>query len=80
MTQSIIVYRNPMEAAFWEGASNASFFPIVVGVVAFFIVFLLIQYLIVDRFYRWNRNSLPTNLNLFVSAVVGALVVYKMWI
>ena len=39
MTQSIIVYRNPMEQAFWE---SGLLLPLVAGSLAGFISFLLI--------------------------------------
>lgn len=76
--QSIIVYRNPLEAAFWESMSGGQLFPIMVGIVAFFAVFLLAQKLIVDRFYRWGNNGTPTNINLFASAVIAVFVCWHM--
>jgi hypothetical protein len=39
VTQSIIVYRNPMEAAFWE---SGLVFPVIVGMVTAVIVALII--------------------------------------
>lgn len=38
--QEIIVYRNPMEAALWSTIMSGDFFPVIVGVVVFFLVFL----------------------------------------
>jgi len=80
MTQSIIVYRNPIEAAFWEGVSTGALFPIMVGVVIFFAVFLTANAAIVERYFSWNNRTIATNVNLAVSALLSAAVVYKMWI
>ena len=41
--QEIIVYRNPLEAALWSAIMDGSFFPAIVGVVAFFCVFLAVN-------------------------------------
>lgn len=78
--QSIIVYRNPMEAAFWEAASGATLFPIAVGIVAFFVVFLIIHVQIVERFFSWRAQAWPSYLNMFFSACIGVTVCYKMWL
>ena len=74
--QSIIVYRNPAEAAFWEFVTSGSFFPIIVGVVAFFAIFLLVQRVVIDRFFRWNNNATPTNINLMLSGVIGVFIIW----
>ena len=75
--QSIIVYRNPIEAAFWEGVTNGSFFPVICGVVVFFAVFLTIHVQVVERFCH-NRQAWPSYLNLFVSGCIGCAIIYKM--
>jgi uncharacterized integral membrane protein len=80
MIQSIIVYRNPMEAAFWESASSGAIFPIIVGIIVFFAVFLIVHAQVVERFYSWRRQAWPSYINLFVSACAGCAVIYKMWI
>jgi uncharacterized integral membrane protein len=76
--QSIIVYRNPMEAAFWESMSGGAMFPIMVGIVVFFAVFLTVHVQIVERFFGWRAQAWPSYLNLFASACVGIAVIYKM--
>lgn len=78
--QSIIVYRNPVEAAFWEGAAQAEFFPIIVGIVAFFAVFILANSFIVTRFFSWRNREVATKINLAVSAMIAVTVCYKMWL
>ena len=62
-TQSIIVYRNPVEAAFWE--SNM-LFPMIVAIVAALIVCVSIS-AIVDKvkFLRKYRNT--TGLGNFIA-------------
>ena len=40
-TQSIIVYRNPLEQQMWENLMNGNLFPIIAGAVVFFAVFLI---------------------------------------
>jgi len=76
--QSIIVYRNPMEAAFWETMSGGEVFPILVGVVVFFAVFLTVQHQIVDRYYGWKTNGAATKVNLAISTAFGAFVSWYM--
>ncbi len=80
--QSVIVYRNPLEAAFWEGITSGQFFPIIVGIAIFFAVFLTVQIHIVKRFVGTmnKRTSMWTNVNLFASGVIGILVIRTMWI
>lgn len=76
--QSIIVYRNPMEAAFWDIMSGGELFPIIVGIIAFFVVFLTVQHQIVDRYYSWRTNGAATKINLAVSAAAGVVVSWYM--
>lgn len=76
-TQSIIVYRNPLEQMMWEGAMSGAFFPIIVGVVFFFVVFLTIDKFIVKKYFGWRSRGTPTNMALAVSAAAGiALIMY----
>lgn len=82
MTQSIIVYRNPIEAAFWESASSGQIFPIVVGVIVFFVLFLALQYQVVERFTGWNSKYRTWGTYAALAAGAGAAiaVIEKMWI
>ena len=68
--QQIIVYRNPMEAAFWDMMSGGTFFPVIVAIVVFFAVFLTADRFVVERFPRRTRGTV-TNINLVVSGLVG---------
>jgi multisubunit Na+/H+ antiporter MnhE subunit len=80
MTQSIIVYRNPVEAAFWESASSGQIFPVIVGVIVFFAVFLVLNAYVVERFVTFRKRAPATYVALFIGALAGVLVVNKMWI
>lgn len=74
-TQSIIVYRSPLEQQMWEGLMSGSFFPIIVGVVVFFIVILSLNRFVIERVRGWRYKSWPINVALAVSAVAGIAVV-----
>lgn len=74
MTQSIIVYRNPAEQAFWE---SGLLVPISGGIAAGLIAFAITYratHAIINRFFKqvsWNkRNQYATN----IAAVVGGFV------
>lgn len=76
-TQSIIVYRNPFEQMLWDGIMSGAFFPIIVGVVFFFVVFLALNKFIVAKYFDWRDRGIPTNIALAISAVSGiALTMY----
>ena len=76
-TQSIIVYRNPLEQMMWEGAMSGAFFPIIVGVIFFFAMFLAIDKFIVKKYFGWRSRGTVTNIALAVSAAAGiALIMY----
>lgn len=77
--QSVIVYRNPIEAAFWEGATSATFFPIICGIVVFFTVLLVLQMQVVERMKSQYRG-VASYVNMGISAVAGIAVVYRMWL
>ena len=91
--QSIIVYRNPLEAAIWEGLmSGSAVWPVMVSIAVFFAVFLAVNKLIVDYWFRnWLNSSykgsyrqrasllkVAGNINLAVSALAGVFVVWYM--
>lgn len=76
-TQSIIVYRNPYEQMMWEGIMSGAFFPIIVGVVFFFAMFLTIDRFIVKKYFGWRERGTLTAIALAVSAAAGiALIMY----
>ena len=92
--QSIIVYRNPLEAAMWEGImSSGALWPVMVGVAVFFAVFLIAdRFIIKSWFNSWRLGRLlkipyakwdtvckvATNVSLAVSALAGVFVVWYM--
>jgi hypothetical protein len=82
MTQSIIVYRNPIEAAFWEGDGAAMLVPVGLGVIVFFVVFLTLNALVVERYTGWNSKyrSYGAYSALAVSALAGFVAARMMWI
>jgi len=78
--QSIIVYRNPLEAAIWEGMSNGNFFPFIVA--TFVCVFAVILYSEIEtKIYRKlnKRNNSSTGV-VIVAALSYIGTVYWMWL
>lgn len=83
MTESIIVYRNPLEKAMWEGTSDFSFFPIMIGVVVFFIAFLALNKVLNNLFPRlmWSKKIYSNaNVALTVATLIAGFTVYTLWI
>ena len=79
--QSVIVYRNPMEAAFWEMAMRGEFFVVMVGVAVFFAVFLTLNHLVSARWGQRGRAAQRRSYAMLaVSAVAAVAVVNYMWI
>lgn len=79
--QSIIVYRNPAEAMMWQGLMNGDFFPIIVGIVVFFAIFLTINKIVVEQYMRgkgWTPRRIATNVNLAVSAAIALFSIWYM--
>ena len=78
--QEIIVYRNPLEAAIWKALGSAEFFPFMVGIVVFFVVFLTVYNLLL-KFSRYGRKGqLVVNASLAAAAVCSLATIWKMWI
>lgn len=74
--QSIIVYRNPLEAMLWEGLMNGSFFPLIVGIVVFFFV-LLLSNKILNKVRTTGNRARNTDISFLIGAVAGiASVIY----
>mgnify|MGYP001577721144 CR=1 FL=1 len=72
--QEIIVYRNPLEAALWSAIMSGDFFPVIVGVVAFFCVFLAANR-VLNKGRSWGKNA-KRNTNIALGAgVLSAIVV-----
>ena len=76
--QEIIVYRNPLEAALWSAIMDGSFFPVIVGVVAFFCAFLAVNR-VLNKGRSWGKNAkLNTSIALGVGALSAVLVIFFM--
>lgn len=74
--QEVIIYRNPAEAALWNAIMGGSFFPVIVGIVVFFCVFLT-----ANRLLNKGRSfgvDVPrnTNIALAIGVVAGAVAVF----
>jgi hypothetical protein len=79
-TQSIIVYRNPLEQAMWEGLmTSVNVIPVLVGIVAFFTLVVFTDTYIVKRYFKW-RSSYASNVCLAISAVIAIVITNQMWI
>ena len=88
--QEIIVYSNPMEAALWNTIMSGDFFPVIVGVAVFFLVFLGANRILnKGRFLGANRIlnkgrlfgktvTRNTNIALGLGALVGVATIYFM--
>lgn len=82
--QEIIVYRNPVEAAFWHAIMDGSAFPVIVGVLVFFAAFLGINALLerVSRSLRgryiYNKGA-GSYFSIFFAAVIAFAVMYRMY-
>lgn len=80
-TQSIIVYRNPLEQAIWEGAFGAQLSCIIFGIVAFFVVFLLLNKITTSVVGNFGKKAqIATNVNLVLGAVAGVATIYFTWL
>ena len=76
--QEIIVYRNPLEAALWSAIMNGSFFPVIVGVVAFFCTFLVVNQ-VLNKGRSWGKNiKRNTNIALCAGVLSAVAVIFFM--
>lgn len=77
-TQSIIVYRNPIEAAFWE---SGMLLPLMGGLGVGFIVFLLLMWIAgkVSRDWRGPPNWMTASAGV-VSVIAGFLVFHNLMV
>lgn len=71
-TQSVIVYRNPAEAAFWESGMA---FPLMASLFVFLVVFLLLN----TVFERQVRQSKNHNIFLVVFGIVASISSFTMF-
>lgn len=71
-TQSIIVYRNPMEESFWNLAMSAYMAPIYVGLFVFFVCYLTFDAITLKlqkRGIRMNREAMVMWISCWITAV-----------
>jgi hypothetical protein len=87
--QQVIVYSNPIEAALWNGDYAGVIFPVSCGVVLFFVLFLISNWLlskvllvVCNRFNLsfWNVQNYPAYTAIFISLLISSVVAYKMMI
>jgi hypothetical protein len=81
----VIVYRNPIEAAFWNSTAAGDLFPILAGIAVFFTVFILMTVVLPRVPYRYKgnysqRSNFEAKIAIFVGAVAAVFTVAKMWI
>lgn len=88
--QSIIVYRNPLEAMFWENFDGAAVFPVIAGIVVFFVALLVlnaffdhllvrafswVQRKLKNRYSPWAASRWAANTELAIAAVAGCAMI-----
>lgn len=79
--QEIILYRSPVEKAMWDslyGGDTPMLAPIITGVIAFFVVFLALNYVLSSMTRSPQSQSAASYISLAVGAVCGFGVVWKM--
>lgn len=76
--QEIIVYRNPMQAALWHTIMSGDFFPVIVGVVVFFLVFLGANRILNKGRVVGKTVSRNANIALGLGTLLGFATIYFM--
>jgi hypothetical protein len=82
-TQSIIVYRNPVEQAFWEGLMNSTAtWPIMVGIGVFIVSFLIFNALIYRVLWGLRSTKIKDHANyaLALASVCCVSTIAYLWI
>lgn len=78
MTDSIIIYRNPAEKAFWEGGYATPFIVfIIVMAVTFFTTYQLLK-LVTGK--RWNEPQWFAWASGIIGISAGSMAFYWMWV
>lgn len=89
-TQTVIVYRSLTEQRMDQAMQSGDIFPIMVGLVAFFMTFVFLNVLV--GFVTFNRKPVRNHFNrrgqkfnpqfvyLAVAGVVGCFVTWSMWL
>ena len=81
--QSIIVYRNPVEQAFWEGLMNSTAtWPIMAGIGVFLISFLIFNSVLEKILWRFRSNQYQIHANyaLALASVCCVSTIAYLWI
>ena len=73
--QEVIIYRNPMEAAIWNGIMTPEFGVFIMGIVIFGVV-LSIYSTFIQRHISWKNDKLASNIAIAVAAVAGIAWVF----
>lgn len=88
---SVIVYRNPVEAMIWEGIMRGDFVPIGMGLLVFFFSFLVLNRMLekpitwIQRKYFRNalktyRNPMPMYVSMAIAIILGCATIWRMWL
>ena len=89
--ESIIVYRNPVEAMVWQSIMNGDFVPVGTGLLVFFFSFLILNRLLEKPVLWFQRNFLKSTvrsyrnpgamyLSMAIAIVLGCATTWRMWI
>jgi hypothetical protein len=75
MTTEIIVYRNPLEQAMWQGLMSPAGFAIFAGIIMGLVVLLLSNWVLQRApFQRWSRGRGGVGAALLTAQAVAPLV------
>lgn len=81
-TQSIIVYRNPLEAAIWESLSASTYvFPVFMAVLTYIVV-IIVTHGVVEKLVRkivsnWQLRQKILSTTQLIVPVLPALLVFN---
>jgi len=82
-TQSIIVYRNPVEQAFWEGLMNSTAtWPTMAGIGVFIVSFLIFNFLLEKILWRLRSKQYKNHAiyALALAFAYGVSTIAYLWI
>lgn len=76
-TQSIIVYRNPLEQMFWEGLTGSPVIVPVFGSLCVGVIVLILLYRVAERFCGWRGpGSLATGC-IWFAAICSVVLTFN---
>jgi len=75
--QQIIIYRNPVSAAVWNGDYGIYLVPIMAGVLVFFLTF--VGFAALFEHYYWKAKY-SREAAIGVAAIFGSLTVWSLWL